>query len=197
MLATQLKYDLLMFSRELFYLVFTIVVPPVTYIFMGQLFGDQTYAGNLSYAQTYTPSFILLITFTTVFFAFGFDQVTHRTTGVEKRIRLSPVSKNTLLLSSIIRSIIITSFGYLFIYAIGMLMYDLQFHVLNFIMAYGFFIATQCRSARHRICHLLFFQRDEKRISVLHRHFPSRYLYRRLCTSNQYDAEVHTSYRRI
>ena len=140
MLATQLKYDLLMFSRELFYLVFTIVVPPVTYIFMGQLFGDQTYAGNLSYAQTYTPSYILLITFTTVFFAFGFDQVTHRTTGVEKRIRLSPVSKNTLLLSSIIRSIIITSFGYLFIYAIGMLVYDLQFQVLNFITAYGFFI---------------------------------------------------------
>jgi len=141
MLATQLKYDLLMFSRELFYLVFTIVVPPVTYIFMGQLFGDQTYAGNLSYAQTYTPSYILLITFTTVFFAFGFDQVTHRTTGVEKRIRLSPVSKNTLLLSSIIRSVIITSFGYVFVFTIGMLMYDLQFHVLNFIMAYGFFIA--------------------------------------------------------
>jgi len=108
---------------------------------MGQLFGDQTYAGNLSYAQTYTPSYILLITFTTVFFAFGFDQVTHRTTGVEKRIRLSPVSKNTLLLSSIIRSVIITSFGYVFVFTIGMLMYDLQFHVLNFIMAYGFFIA--------------------------------------------------------
>ncbi|CAM3115136.1 ABC transporter permease [Filibacter tadaridae] len=140
MLATQLKYDLLMFSRELFYLVFTIIVPPVTYIFMGQLFGDQTYAGNLSYAQTYTPSYILLITFTTVFFAFGFDQVTHRTTGVEKRIKLSPVSKNTLLLSSIIRSVIITSFGYMFVYAIGMVMYDLQFHVLNFMISYGFFI---------------------------------------------------------
>ena len=102
MLATQLKYDLLMFSRELFYLVFTIIVPPVTYIFMGQLFGDQTYAGNLSYAETYTPSFILLITFGVIFFAFGFDQVMNRTTGVEKRISLSPVSKNTLLLSSII-----------------------------------------------------------------------------------------------
>ena len=86
MLATQLKYDLLMFSRELFYLVFTVLVPPATYIFMGQLFGEQTYAGNLSYVQTYTPSFILVITFTVVFFAFGFDQVTHRTTGVEKRI---------------------------------------------------------------------------------------------------------------
>ena len=140
MLATQLKYDLLMFSRELFYLVFTIVIPPATYIFMGQLFGDQTYAGNLDYAQTYTPSFILLITFTTVFFAFGFDQVTHRSTGVEKRISLSPVSKNTLLLSSIIRSTIITSFGYLFIYGIGIAIYDLQFQTLNFLSSYGFFI---------------------------------------------------------
>lgn len=140
MLATQLKYDLIMFSRELFYLVFTIFVPPATYIFMGQLFGEHTYAGNLSYAQTYTPSFILLITFTVIFFAFGFDQVTQRTTGVEKRISLSPVSKSTLLLSSIIRSTIITSFGYGFILIIGMLMYDLEFQLLSFLIAYGFFI---------------------------------------------------------
>ncbi|WP_313893405.1 ABC transporter permease [Psychrobacillus sp.] len=140
MLATQLKYDLLMFSRELFYLVFTIIVPPVTYIFMGQLFGDQTYGGNLSYAQTYTPSFILLITFSVVFFAFGFDQVTHRTTGVEKRISLSPVSKNILLLSSITRSVIITSLGYALIYIIGLLIYDLQFNLFNVLASYAFFI---------------------------------------------------------
>lgn len=140
MLATQLKYDLIMFSRELFYLVFTIFVPPATYIFMGQLYGEQTYAGNLSYAQKYTPSFILLITFTVVFFAFGFDQVTQRTTGVEKRISLSPVSKNTLLLSSIIRSTIITSFGYGFIFIIGILMYDLEFQLISFLTSYVFFI---------------------------------------------------------
>lgn len=140
MLTRQLKYDLLMFTRELFYLVFTIFVPPATYIFMGQLYGEQTYAGNLSYAQTYTPSFILLITFTVVFFAFGFDQVTHRTTGVEKRIFLTPVPKRTLLLSSIIRSIIITSLGYGFISIIGLLMYDMQFQLFEVLTSYGFFI---------------------------------------------------------
>lgn len=140
MLATQLRYDLLMFSREIFYLVFTIIVPPVSYLFMGQLFGDQTYAGNLSYAETYTPSYILLITFGVVFFAFGFDQVTNRATGVEKRIHLSPVSKKTLLLSSILKSIIITSGGFFLIYLIGMIAYDLSFHPLRFLAAYGFFI---------------------------------------------------------
>jgi ABC-2 type transport system permease protein len=129
-----------MFSRELFYLVFTVVVPPISYVFMGYLFGDHIYSGNMSYAQTYTPSFILLITFTTVFFAFGFDQVTHRSTGVEKRISLSPVPRNILLLSSIIRSILITSFGYLLINTIGMLLYDLPFQLLNFLISYGFFI---------------------------------------------------------
>lgn len=140
MLARQLKYDLLMFTRELFYLVFTIFVPPATYIFMGQLYGDHMYAGNLSYAQTYTPSFILLITFTVVFFAFGFVQVTHRTTGVEKRIFLTPVPKRTLLLSSIIRSIIITSLGYGFISIIGLLMYDMHFQLVEVLTSYGFFI---------------------------------------------------------
>lgn len=140
MLATQLKYDLLMFSRELFYMIFTIIIPPATYIFMGQLFGDQTYAGNLNYAETYTPSFILLITFGVIFFAFGFDQVMNRTTGVEKRISLSPVPKNTLLLSGILKSIIITSIGFFLVYVIGMLIYHLSFEPLRFLSAYGFFI---------------------------------------------------------
>lgn len=140
MLATQLKYDLLMFSRELFYMIFTIIIPPATYLFMGQLFGDQTYAGNLSYAETYTPSFILLITFGVIFFAFGFDQVMNRTTGVEKRIRLSPVPKNILLLSGILKSIMITSIGFFLVYAIGMLVYDLSFEPLRFLSAYAFFI---------------------------------------------------------
>jgi ABC-2 type transport system permease protein len=140
MLATQLKYDLLMFSRELFYMIFTIIIPPVTYLFMGQLFGDQTYAGNLSYAETYTPSFILLITFGVIFFAFGFDQMLNRTTGVEKRISLSPVPQNMLLLSGILRSIIITSIGFSLIFLIGLLAYNLSFDPLRFIGAYGFFI---------------------------------------------------------
>ena len=140
MLAIQLKYDLLMFSRDLFYMIFTIIIPPVTYLFMGQLFGDQTYAGNLSYAETYTPSFILLITFGVIFFAFGFDQVMNRTTGVEKRISLSPVPKNMLLLSSILKAIIITSIGFFLVFAIGMLVYNLSFEPLRFLGAYGFFI---------------------------------------------------------
>lgn len=140
MLATQLKYDLLMFSRELFYMIFTIIIPPITYLFMGQLFGEQTYAGNLSYAETYTPSFILLITFGVIFFAFGFDQVMNRTTGVEKRISLSPVPKNTLLLSGIVKSIIITSIGFFLVYALGMFVYHLPFQPIRFLSAYGFFI---------------------------------------------------------
>ncbi|MBE1553042.1 ABC transporter permease [Sporosarcina limicola] len=140
MLTTQLKYDLLMFSRELFYLIFILVVPPATYIFMGQLYGDFTYAGNLTYAQTYTPSFILLITFGVVFFSFGFEQVMHRTTGVEKRISLSPVPKKVLLLSSILKSIILTSFGFFIVYLIGIIVYNLSFNLLSLISSYGFFI---------------------------------------------------------
>ncbi|WOV87207.1 ABC transporter permease [Sporosarcina oncorhynchi] len=140
MLVNQLKYDLIMFSRELFYLVFTIIVPPVTYLFMGELFGDSMYAGGLNYAETYTPSFILLITFGVVFFAFGFDQVMNRTTGVEKRISLSPVPKKILLLSNILKSIIITSFGYFLVFFIGMIVYDLSFELLTFLASFGFFI---------------------------------------------------------
>ncbi|MFD1929820.1 ABC transporter permease [Sporosarcina siberiensis] len=140
MLATQLKFDLLMFTRELFYLLFIVVVPPVTYIFMGQLYGDFTYAGDLSYGQVYTPSFILLITFGVIFFTFGFEQVMNRTTGVEKRIRLTPVPKKILLFSSILKSIILTSIGFFLVYTIGIVAYDLEFQLISLIKSYVFFI---------------------------------------------------------
>jgi len=140
MLATQLKYDLLMFTRELFYLLFIVVVPPVTYIFMGQLYGDFTYAGNLSYGQVYTPSFILLITFSVIFFTFGFEQVMQRVTGVQKRIQLTPMPKNILLFSSILKSIILTSTGFFLIYMIGIIAYDVKFHLFNLMSSYAFFV---------------------------------------------------------
>lgn len=140
MLWTQLTYDLKMFSREIFYLIFTIIIPPVTYIFMGQIFGDQSYAGNLNYAETYTPSFILLITFGVVFFAFGYEEVMHRSTGIEKRIRMTPVPKNLLLLSNILKSIIITSIGFMVIYLIGVIAFDLTIHPMRFVLGFGFFI---------------------------------------------------------
>lgn len=140
MLATQLKYDLLMFTREIFYLLFIVVIPPATYLFLGQLYGDMTYAGDLTYAQVYTPSFILLITFGVIFFAFGFDQVTHRTTGVEKRISLSPVPKRILLISSVLKSIILTSIGFLLIYLIGIFVYQLSFNLFSLIYSYSFFV---------------------------------------------------------
>lgn len=140
MLATQLKYDLLMFSRELFYLIFIVVIPPATYLFMGQLYGNFTYNDNLSYGQVYTPSFILLISFSVIFFTFGFEQVAHRIAGIEKRIHLSPVPRNVLLISSILKSVILTSIGFFIIYSIGVINYGLSFDLLNLINSYGFFI---------------------------------------------------------
>lgn len=85
-----------MFFRELFYLVFTMIVPPTSYLLMGQMFGDATYGGGLNYIQTYTPSFMLLISFTVVFFAFGFDQVMNRSTGIEKRLLTTPYHSSNI-----------------------------------------------------------------------------------------------------
>jgi ABC-2 type transport system permease protein len=139
MIATQLKYDLLMFSREIFYVVFSLLVPPATYIFLGQLYSDSTYPG-LSYADMATPSFVLLIAFSVVFFAFGFDQVVHRSEGVEKRILLSPVPAKTLLLSGILKSIIITSFGFVLIHGIGFELYGLSVKPVQLGVAYLVFL---------------------------------------------------------
>ena len=139
MLIIQLKYDLKMFFRELFYLVFTVIMPPVSYLFMGQLFRNQSY-GEFNYAQFYTPSFIMLITFSVVFFAFGFDNVVNRESGIEKRISISPINIKILIVSNILKSIIITSLGFISILILGILVYDLKLNVAQVFFSYGFFI---------------------------------------------------------
>jgi len=144
MLLTQLNYDLRMFFRELFYLVFTIVIPPASYMFLGQLFTGNVYGDGLNYVQFYTPSFIILITFSVVFFAFGFDEVMNRSLGIEKRINATPVNGKIILLSNILKSIIITSFGFLLITVIGILMYDLSISAESLLLA---FIAFICINA--------------------------------------------------
>lgn len=139
MILTQLKYDLKMFFREIFYLVFTIIVPPLSYLFMGQLFGSNTY-GDFNYAQFYTPSFIILITFSVVFFAFGFDNVSNRFMGIEKRINISPINIKVIIIASILKSIIVSSLGFISIFALGILVYDIKFTLMNLITSYGFFL---------------------------------------------------------
>ncbi|ACA41483.1 ABC transporter permease [Lysinibacillus sp. fkY74-1] len=136
MLLTQIKYDLKMFFRELFYLVFTVVVPPVTYILMGQMFSNATYSGGMNYVQMYTPSFIVLISFSVVFFAFGFDQVMNRAAGIEKRLFITPITDKILLMSSIAKSFIIATAGFFLITLIGLLVYDLQLSIVNFLVSY-------------------------------------------------------------
>lgn len=136
MLLTQIKYDLKMFFRELFYLVFTVVVPPVTYILMGQMFSKETYSGGMNYVQMYTPSFIVLISFSVVFFAFGFDQVMNRAAGIEKRLFITPITDKVLLLSSIAKSFIIASAGFFLITLIGILVYDLRLSFVGFLVSY-------------------------------------------------------------
>ncbi|WP_445477951.1 ABC transporter permease [Lysinibacillus irui] len=136
MLLTQIKYDLKMFFRELFYLVFTVFVPPVTYILMGQMFSNATYSGGMNYVQVYTPSFIVLISFSVVFFAFGFDQVMNRAAGIEKRLFITPITDKILLMSSIAKSFIIATAGFFLITLIGLLVYDLQLSIVNFLVSY-------------------------------------------------------------
>lgn len=137
MLVKQIKYDLMMFFREIFYLIFTVVVPPVSYILMGQMFGSETYAGGMNYAEQYTPSFIILIGFSVVFFAFGFDQVMNRAGGIEKRLFITPITDRIVLLSSIVKSFIIASAGFFLIAIIGILLYNLEITPFEFLGSYA------------------------------------------------------------
>ncbi|GAA0696302.1 hypothetical protein GCM10008904_00180 [Paraclostridium ghonii] len=136
MILTQIKYDLKMFTRELFYLAFTVILPPVSYIIMGQMFGGNTYNGGMSYAQIYTPSFIILISFSVIFFAFGFDQVMNRSFGIERRLLITPITDKVLLISAIVKTIIITSMGFFLISLIGIFVYDLKLTVPHYLISY-------------------------------------------------------------
>lgn len=96
------KMELRLFFRETLALLFTFIVPAVSFVVFGLMFKTNTYEG-LDYFQAYIPSMIAIIIFTTAFFSMGLQVVIDREKGVYKRLKGTPLNQSAIFTATIVK----------------------------------------------------------------------------------------------
>ncbi|MFD2171142.1 ABC transporter permease [Tumebacillus lipolyticus] len=152
-MLTHTKMEIKLFFREILFVFFTFLLPAVSFIFFGTMFGDDTYNGY-NYIDTYIPGMISIVMFTTGFFTIGLQVVIDREKGIYKRLRGTPLKSSYVFTSIIAKGFFCILVGTLEIILIAKYMFDatLTSSVFEFILsmilcslsffAMGFLIAS-------------------------------------------------------
>jgi ABC-2 type transporter len=90
-LLEQLKIELKIYLRQPLYLLFSVVMPAVSFAMFGSIYGDASY-GGLDFFAAYIPGFCVIILFATGVFNVANQVVTEREHGIYKRLSATPVS---------------------------------------------------------------------------------------------------------
>lgn len=98
----QTKVEMKLFFRETLPLLFTFIVPAISYVVFGLMFQANSYDG-LDYFQAYIPSMIAIIIFTTSFFSMGLQIVIDREKGVYKRLKGTPLNQSAIFTATVIK----------------------------------------------------------------------------------------------
>jgi len=117
------RMELKLFFREMIAVFFTFLLPAVSFIVFGNMFGGETY-GGYNYTDTYIPAMIGIILFTTGFFTIGLQVVIDREKGVYKRLKGTPLSPSSVFSAIIVKGFLAVYVGALEIVLIGKFMFD-------------------------------------------------------------------------
>ncbi|MFD2445278.1 ABC transporter permease [Bacillus sp. CGMCC 1.16607] len=137
------KMELKLFFRETLALLFTFIVPAISFIVFGMMFKTNSYDG-LDYFQAYIPSMIAIIIFTTAFFSMGLQVVIDREKGVYKRLKGTPLNQNAIFTATIIKGFFAIYVGAIEILLIAKFGFEsrLTEHPLQFFIALTFCSVT-------------------------------------------------------
>lgn len=133
------KMELKLFFREIIALMFTFVVPAVSFIVFALMFNGSDY-GGLDYFQAYIPSMIGIIIFTTSFFSMGLQIVIDREKGVYKRLKGTPINESVIFTATIVKGFFAIFVGAIEILLIAKFAFsaELTSHLFEFIVALTF-----------------------------------------------------------
>lgn len=130
------KMELKLFFRETMAMLFTFIVPAVSFVVLGFMFNSNTYDG-LNFFQAYIPSMIAIIIFTTAFFSMGLQVVIDREKGVYKRLKGTPLKQSAIFTATIIKGFLAIYVGAIEILLIATLGFktSLTSHPFEFFIA--------------------------------------------------------------
>lgn len=126
---------------------FSLIVPVAMYMFFGTMYKNTSYGPEgLSYFDSYTPAMIAIVIMISALFSLSLPFVQQKEGGVFKRFLATPLPAYVLVTSSLIKGVVLVSFGVIEMFVVGYFLFDreptshlLQFGLAFFISSLAFF----------------------------------------------------------
>jgi len=125
-LRHQVGYDLLIFRRNPAAAFFTVVLPIIFLIIFTSIFGNNTLPNGAKVATLYVPGILTLSIVSATAVNLAITMTTRRERGVLKRVRGTPISPWTFILSQAVSGFVISVIMTVLIIVIGRVLYDVE-----------------------------------------------------------------------
>lgn len=136
----QLKIEYKVYLRQPLYLLFSILMPVLSFVLFGGMYQMESYGGADFFSQ-YIPGFCAIILFASSVYNVGNQVVTDKEKGIYRRLAVTPVSMWRIMLAVILKaaSVALASFAVILLLAHFVFHADMP-NLPMFILAYFAFI---------------------------------------------------------
>lgn len=124
MLLEQLKIELKIYLRQPLYLLFSVVMPAISFAMFGSIYNDASY-GGLDFFAAYIPGFCVIILFATGVFNVANQVVTERERGIYRRLSVTPVSMLRIMLVLIVKAFLVSITSFILILLLAYFTFDI------------------------------------------------------------------------
>ncbi|ADL53306.1 ABC transporter permease [Clostridium cellulovorans] len=130
MLFEQLKVELRTYLRQPLYLVFSILMPVMSFIMFGVMYGNQSYDGVDFFSQ-YIPGLCVIVLFSSSVFNIGNQVISDKEKGIYKRLAATPVKLSRIMFVVILKAFFVAIIGFILILILAKTVFDATFSTIG------------------------------------------------------------------
>ena len=119
-------FDVKVYFNEPMVIFFAVLFPALMYVVFGFIFGSTQYgaSGDIPYYDQYSSSFMGIILLNTALFNIGPSLAVYKELGFFRRLMVTPLPINALILSTLLKAFIIFLIGMFEVVVIGWFMFE-------------------------------------------------------------------------
>jgi|GEM_PF-908797 len=130
MLIEQLKVEFRTYLREPIYLVFSIIMPVLSFAMIGGIYGNQSYNG-IDFFSQFIPGLCVLVLFSSTIYNVANQVISDKERGIYKRLAVTPVSIFRIMFVVVLKAFIISFTGFALIIALAKFVFHAEFHSIG------------------------------------------------------------------
>ncbi|MGN0396184.1 MAG: ABC transporter permease [Coprococcus sp.] len=126
MLIEQLKVEVRVYLRQPMYLLFSLLMPVISFVIFGMMYKDVDYNG-MSFFANYIPGFSVIILFASSVYNIGNQVVGDKEKGIYRRLAVTPISLKRIMAVVVFKAFLLALLGFILILLLAAFLFKVEF----------------------------------------------------------------------